>query len=142
MLANGISSYTPSQIDIDQVGLSCGKDLEKMAIFYNDSIDVSKFIGYACFWVRKIKPYHNATTTAGNPFKSVNEYFSIWLAKELGEMHWKSHDEPEKCQQFIDNYEAFLADKEFFDYVVMSMKARTFGPHHYVMWLKSLMPSS
>jgi hypothetical protein len=111
-----------------------------MAIFQSDDIDEIKLSGYMAFWVRKIKPLFNATDEAGNNVNEINELLSVWIAEELalGAMVRMGKSAAE-ITATEDRFRHFYADTKYFEYVIHSMMVRTFGPHHFVIFLHKMM---
>lgn len=145
MTRHGVKSYYMSRKDMDEAMMACGKDIEKMAIFQHDNIEVMKLVGYMCFWIRKIKPFHSAVTPAGEKITDINERFSLWLLELLGCMQMRRGDPANKkvysnadIADVRSRFDQFFKDEKYFNYVIHSMRARTFGPHHFVIFLMKM----
>jgi hypothetical protein len=125
---------------IQEAAYSAAKDIYKITLYHPDGIDTMKVFGYFCFWVRKIKPVHGATQY-GKPFRHINELLSIHMAAHLCVRFAENHPTkiPNKDVEGVKRRALnFIQDSRRVDYLVHSMRYRTFGPHHYVMILQNI----
>ncbi|OAN56863.1 hypothetical protein [Magnetospirillum moscoviense] len=126
----------------DEVAANTAKDLEKLAVYQNEAVDPHKQIGYAAFWIRKLKPIKIAHTNDKKPFACVNEHLSLWLACEQLVSHMDAvvadrGDQALKLRdEVVSRIHRFLKDAKGISYIVHCMRSRTFGPHHYVILLR------
>lgn len=125
---------------LEEAAFNCAKDIYKIALYHPDGVEPLKAFGYMCFWVRKIKPIVNPTKN-GNPFDQINELISIHLGAALCLRYARQHpdDVPNGDADAVKRRaQVLLNDNRRMDYLIHSMRYRTFGPHHYVMILQNI----
>lgn len=126
----------------DEVAANTAKDLEKLAVYQNESVDPHKQIGYSAFWIRKLKPIKVAHSRDNKVFSCVNEHLSLWLACEQLISHLDTQAETKGDparrirDQIVERIGKFLKDTKGINYLIHCMRSRTFGPHHYVILLR------
>jgi hypothetical protein len=125
-------------------------------------ISLSKFAGYWGFWIRKLKPISLAKDTKDptkKELQEINELVAISFSCEIvnllrdtaafEDFVWQdcSGDDDINCDgskcfnSYVNQFMA--ANRNFFlRYVHYSMRHRTFGPHHFVLFLEQLMFSA
>jgi hypothetical protein len=140
------------------------RDIYRIDRQQRESVSAAKFAGYWAFWVRKLKPISRATplTKAAKPFadaRSINEIvalqFGIEILRHVRTVEGFSDNVRQECSNFIegkcDGSSCLLAyarryltfDKNFYhDYIIYSMRNRTFGPHHFALLLENMTFSS
>lgn len=141
----GVRWRNPQPGAFDEVANNASKDLEKLALYQEDSIDPLKQMGYAAFWIRKIKPLDQSEVQGKAAYvaREINERLSIWLACEALRSHWTKvakadSKESGRSKAISSRIDSYLADADSMGYLVHCMRSRTFGPHHYVMMLNNL----
>ena len=112
-------------------------------LYHGDSVEFTKMIAYACFWLRKLKPVSDTTissvTHESEKVHEVNEYIFLYLMKELTVTFIEDGMVDLDPQSTLNKLKIFFEDKGLVEYITHSMRRRTFGPHHYVIILKMLL---
>jgi hypothetical protein len=122
--------------DLAEVARETARDVQRLLIYQAGEVDLIKYASYLAFWFRKLQPLPRAwlPSPAGGtkkPVHDINERLSLYLMSAF--LH-------QMCvrEKISDAGKVPLAFEAFFrsttyDYVVKSMRHRTFGPHHYVI---------
>lgn len=147
LLANGALKelgavhYSIVKPCVYEAAFNAAKDIYKNMLYHPNGIEQIKLFGYLCFWVRKIKPVMGGVKADGSPFRDINEMVAIRMAAQLCIRYAKLHREdiPNSDVDAVKNRaKAFLNDPRRVDYLIHSMRYRTFGPHHFVMLLQNV----
>ena len=136
------------------------RDIYRLDEQQRGSITLAKFAGYWAFWIRKLKPIRSAKFISGDlkgkKVADVNEVVALQLAVNLVLMLRKSGpfedavrnsckdktcDGTDCFEEYTGKYFAF--NKSFFrEYIMYSMRNRTFGPHHFSLLIENFVYSS
>jgi hypothetical protein len=127
---------------IAEVAMESTRDHQRLLIYQSGKVDTVKFAAYVSFWFRKVQPLWRgckagSSATTKPRIKDINERVALYLLADLIEILDKGFAS-EIAQVRKQKFEAFFETKEF-DYVVKSMRHRTFGPHHLVILANSLL---
>jgi hypothetical protein len=154
---NGITEFEISQGKARQVGRRLARDLDRLKNIQGDAVNSNKVAGYWGFWIRKVKPITHAYDPSRSKKPSdpkaeihdINEKIALAFAVdyliERGKDPTVDHFRLQ-CKQPCDGrgciirlgHELLKVNSKFAEYVVYSMRYRTFGPHHFVMFLDQL----
>lgn len=137
------------------------RDIYRLDAQQSGSVSIAKFAGYFGFWIRKLKPIENAFTGTQNgsskPVVDVNELVAlnvgIAIIEEFRRAGVFTDYVGEKCPYTneCNKTDCFLRfAKRYFDfedgyhkeYIMYSMRHRTFGPHHFAILFEQLLFSS
>ncbi len=135
------------------------RDLYRIRAHQSDQITAGKFAGYLGFWIRKLKPISRAFAIGVNKsddnleILEINEFIGLQFAMNLlvedgkGFADDQLHDPirrnctDETCDGkscLLEYFQAYVALPANVDYIIYSMRHRTFGPHHLVTILEHL----
>lgn len=139
------------------------RDIYRLSNEQTDSIAITKYAGYWAFWVRKLKPIRWAfdrdhaeygSQQENSELSNINELIALEIAitllpSERVENVGPPLADPNRshCQKSCNGVDCFnLYAKDFFsvhdryneNYIIYSMRHRTFGPHHMTMLLDSI----
>lgn len=140
------------------------RDLYRINEQQRGTISSTRFAGYWAFWIRKIKPiaylYDKTATeyetdTESSEITDINERIAIQLGLKFlahegkgvsGQLHdfVRSQCDRTDCtgKECVNNYATDLFgfhDSLHQEYLVQSMKHRTFGPHHITIIFEHLL---
>lgn len=141
--AHNIVSNDPSQKILKELCENCARDIVKLSIYQRDLVDPIKTFGYLCFWVRKLKPISNATQ-GGSLIEDVNERLSIWLMEWIVEEYYETFSNDDEKRQALEirrRLRSLVSSEKRMEYIIYCMRSRTFGPHHYVIFLDLIVKS-
>lgn len=117
------------------------RDRQRLLIYQSGRLDHVKFAAYLCFWFRKLKPIWKGSDKAtGKRVPDINERISLYMLAEMLYELDKRH-KPDVAKVRKQNFEGFFSSPRF-EYVIKSMRNRTFGPHHFAILADSLAPQS
>lgn len=123
----------------EEVGYNAALDLVKLDLYHREGTQFSKFAGYVAFWVRKLKPITCAYDNDNNIVEDINEKLSVWLALELLRQDYiKSNKSSDELLRHFDQKAKLVLDPKQLNYIIHCMRARTFGPHHYVIMINMM----
>jgi hypothetical protein len=117
-----------------EVAFQSSKDLIKIRLYQQDDVDIHKMVAYVCFWIRKVKPIP-AYPVNGKARVDINERLSLWMMSAIITRMYQKRNDP-RLPQVSEKFKKFFAITALFDYVVHSLRYRTFGPHHYVIIMR------
>ncbi len=135
------------------------RDIYRIKVQQNDHVTAAKFAGYLGFWIRKLKPISEAFNIGANKedpnleIIEINELAALQIAINVliqdgkGGAESELHDPVRRnCQDNTCDGKVCLTEyiRLYFglptnvDYILYSMRHRTFGPHHLVNSLEHL----
>nr|CAX84022.1 uncharacterized protein [uncultured bacterium] len=138
MKSYGIKEHELSAKAVREVAWHSARDIQKLAIYQEDSVDPIKFFGYLAFWVRKLKPVRHAVA-GGEAITDINEKLSVWILVSAASKYVSESEDvfsKDDALAISDRLKRIVSDGNRMDYLVHCMRARTFGPHHYVIILQ------
>lgn len=135
------------------------RDIYRIKVQQNDQVTAAKFAGYLGFWIRKLKPISQAfkvgtdTEDPNLEILEINELAGLQVSINVliedgkGGSETQLHDPVRRnCQDNTCDGKVCLTEyvRLYFglptnvDYILYSMRHRTFGPHHLVNSLEHL----
>lgn len=135
------------------------RDIYRIEYQQRDDIALTKFAGYLGFWIRKLKPVSSAfpanKSEDADEIININEILALSISiyiitRELeknehqrifsGALYSPCSDCPGQAECFARYVKRHLAYHNHSNqrYLTYSMRARTFGPHHFVVILENL----
>ncbi len=123
--------------DLREVARETARDIQRLLIYQSGDLDRLKYAAYLGFWFRKLQPIPRAFQVGASPTGSrstvhdINERVALFLMAEVY-LAICTVDNVEGIDKQRAAFERFFKS-ETYDYVVQSMRHRTFGPHHFVM---------
>lgn len=158
--------YDLSPSRLTQLAVRLTRDLARIKAAQGDQICLTKVAGYWAFWIRKVKPivvaYDSAHVGAASRDSSaeiadINEKialeFAVSYIQDHGRDPSRSFDpfrgdctetscDGKVCVRDLAQHTLHTHGNLFSNYVVHAMRFRTFGPHHFVMFLDQLLIAS
>lgn len=137
----------------------CYRDIYRIKIQQDDHVTAAKFAGYLGFWIRKLKPISrafridadiddpNAEIVEINELAALQIAINVLIEDGKGGAETQLHDPVRRnCQDNTCDGKVCLTEyiRLYFgletnsDYIIYSMRHRTFGPHHLVTNLEHL----
>ncbi len=150
----GLEAQKVSDARLVRAAHHFAKDIAKMKMYQDDNISVTKYVGYMCFWIRKMSPVcavHKAGDSEqkeGKNTSDINSLVAIFVMKNLtidmsknfSTSSWitpykkKIDENPDGFREGIASFfRRYYFDLSHLEYVRHCMSVRTFGPHHMVM---------
>lgn len=133
------------------------RDINRIRAQQGDKVTAAKFAGYLGFWIRKLKPlsmaFEEAEDDPGAEIVYLNELVGLQLALNYLIEDGKGKNEKlafdpirYRCEEIDcdgrkclrDYIRMYLSLTTNYDYIIYSMRHRTFGPHHLVSILEHL----
>lgn len=132
------------------------RDINRIRAQQGDQVTAAKFAGYLGFWIRKLRPLSMAffveETEPESEIVHFNELVGLNLAlvyliedgKGGGELAFdpiRNSCDNAECdgrQCLVKYVNLYLSLSSNYDYIIYSMRHRTFGPHHLVSILEHL----
>lgn len=140
------------------------RDIYRIDQQQRGTVSIAKWAGYWAFWIRKLKPISMVAKDAYYKITvedavNINELIAIQFALEIvGEYRSEAKFEDrvmqactlaaeDKCdgvECFWKHAEKYLNfGEEFFsEYIIYSMRNRTFGPHHFALLIENMIFAS
>lgn len=150
----GVEARDVSAARLTRAAHHFAKDIAKMKIYQDDSVSITKYVRYLCFWIRKTAPVGavyrrgDSQKEEGRSTSDINALVSIFVMKNLlidisanyDASSWmppyreKIEENPEAFREGVAQFfRRYYFDLHHLDYIRHCMSFRTFGPHHMVI---------
>lgn len=159
---DGISEHVISEPRVRQLSERLYRDLHRLGEAQEDSICITKVAGYWGFWIRKIRPIVSAYAVVGGEkieLPEINERIALQFAVSYVRARGKRNQagkayDPFRAECKVSECDGTACVSAYCDdglsgksrdlaaYAVHCMRYRTFGPHHFVMFLDQLIIGS
>lgn len=140
------------------------RDITRIDKQQRGSVSIAKWAGYWAFWLRKLKPITvterpESSNLSKEDAVNINEIVAIQFAFEVVSQFRMSSQLQDhvsrKCKKHkrgacdglscfknhVNKYVNF-EDEFYYNYIIYSLRNRTFGPHHFALLLENIIYAS
>ncbi len=128
-------TWCKHDIVLSEIAYHAAKDIQRLNVYQNDGLDPLKAAAYFAFWIRKLKPIGSAEN-GGKQITDINERVAVAIFTALISEITSTNKNYEET--IVPRLKKFLNQDQDYNYLIDSMRHRTFGPHHFYIMARTL----